>query len=64
MFSPVIYLCERYFNWAQGSQAGIQLKEPKTKKEGNDSEKEGAANVNTCALLLNNSARVPVVNHV
>ena len=32
--------------------------------EGNDCGKEGAANIQTCALLLNNSANEPVVvNH-
>ena len=36
--------------------------EAKDKKEGNDGGgKEGAANVKTCALLLNNSASRPVV---
>ena len=30
--------------------------EAKDKKEGNDGGKKGAANVKTCALLLNNSA--------
>ena len=34
----------------------------KDKKEGNDDGKEGAANVKTCTLLLNNSANGPVVN--
>jgi len=38
--------------------------EAKDKKEGNDGGKERAANVKTCALLLNTSANGPVVvNH-
>ena len=38
--------------------------ETKFKKEGNDGGKEGAANVKTYGLLLNNSASGPVVvNH-
>ena len=38
--------------------------EAKDKIEGNDGRKEGAANVKSCALLLNNSANGPVVvNH-
>ena len=35
--------------------------EAKDKKEGNEGGKEGAANVKTCTLLLNNSASGPVM---
>jgi len=46
-------------------QSGRHIaEEAKDKKEGNDGGKEGAANIQTCALLLNNSASEPVVmNH-
>jgi len=46
-------------------QSGRHIaEEAKDEKEGNDGGKEGAANVKTCALLLNNSASGPVVvNH-
>ena len=46
-------------------QSGRHIaEETKDKYEENDGGKEGAANVKTCALLLNNSASGPVVvNH-
>ena len=40
------------------------VEEAKDKKEGNEGGKEGAANVKTCTLLLNNSVSgIVVVNH-
>ena len=43
-------------------QSGRHIaEETKDKKEGNDGGKEGAANVKTCTLLLNNGASGPVV---
>ena len=43
-------------------QSGRHIaEETKDQKEGNDGRKEEAANVKTCALLLNNSANGPVV---